>query len=105
MGAPGAPHAALLLPHRRGPGRVRAARRGGPPVPRFGEHLDRRDRARGLRRVRRARAEGNVPLAPEAALRLWADPDRWAGFVEGFARVVEGDAGWPAVGSRVVWES
>jgi polyketide cyclase/dehydrase/lipid transport protein len=54
--------------------------------------------------VRTARAEAEVPLAPEAALRLWTDLSRWAGFVEGFARVVEADPDWPAAG-RVVWES
>jgi hypothetical protein len=46
-----------------------------------------------------------VPLTPEAALRLWTDVRRWSTFVEGFARVLEQDGGWPAEGSRVVWES
>jgi hypothetical protein len=46
-----------------------------------------------------------VTLAPEAALRLWTDVSRWASFVEGFARVVELDPGWPAQDSRVIWES
>jgi hypothetical protein len=55
--------------------------------------------------VRLARAQAEVVLAPEAALRLWADPTRWATFVEGFARVIEQDPGWPAEGSRLVWES
>jgi Polyketide cyclase / dehydrase and lipid transport len=55
--------------------------------------------------VRTARAETEVVLTPEAALRLWTDPTRWATFVEGFARVVEQDAGWPGEGSRLVWES
>jgi Polyketide cyclase / dehydrase and lipid transport len=55
--------------------------------------------------VRIARAQAEVVLAPEAALRLWADPTRWATFVEGFARVIEQDPGWPAEGSRLVWES
>ena len=55
--------------------------------------------------MRTARAETEVVLTPEAALRLWTDPTRWATFVEGFARVVEQDAGWPGEGSRLVWES
>ena len=52
-----------------------------------------------------ARAERQVVLTPEAAIRLWTDAARWSTFVEGFARVLEQDAGWPAEGSRVVWES
>jgi Polyketide cyclase / dehydrase and lipid transport len=55
--------------------------------------------------VRTAAAQADVVLTPEAALRLWADVGRWPSFVEGFARHVELDAGWPAEGSRVVWES
>jgi hypothetical protein len=51
-----------------------------------------------------ARAEGEVSLAPEAALRLWTDLSRWASFIEGFARIVEVDPGWPENG-RVIWES
>jgi Polyketide cyclase / dehydrase and lipid transport len=55
--------------------------------------------------VRTARAEGEVALTPEAALRLWTDVRRWPAFVEGFARVVEQDPEWPAAGARVVWDS
>jgi Polyketide cyclase / dehydrase and lipid transport len=54
--------------------------------------------------VRIARAEAEVALAPEAALRLWTDLSRWASFIEGFARVVEVDPDWPAAG-RVIWDS
>jgi hypothetical protein len=54
--------------------------------------------------VRIARAEAEVSLTPEAALRLWTDLSRWASFIEGFARVVEVDPGWPVEG-RVIWES
>jgi hypothetical protein len=54
--------------------------------------------------MRTASAEAEVPLAPEAALRLWTDLSRWPSFVEGFARVVSADPGWPAEG-RVIWES
>jgi hypothetical protein len=55
--------------------------------------------------VRVARAEADVVLTPEAALRLWTDVERWSTFVEGFARTLELSAEWPAAGSRVVWES
>jgi polyketide cyclase/dehydrase/lipid transport protein len=55
--------------------------------------------------VRVARAERQVALTPEAALRLWTDTSRWATFIEGFAWVVEQDADWPAPGARLVWES
>ena len=55
--------------------------------------------------MRIARAEGEVALTPEAALRLWTDVSRWPSFVEGFARVVELDPGWPEEGSRAIWES
>ena len=55
--------------------------------------------------MRTARAEAQVALAPEAALRLWTDVTRWPTFVEGFARVIERDPEWPAEDSRLVWES
>ena len=54
--------------------------------------------------MRTARAEAEVSLTPEAALRLWTDLSRWPSFVEGFARVVSVDPGWPADG-HVIWES
>ena len=50
-------------------------------------------------------AAGEVPLEPEAAAALWRDLNRWPSFVENFARVVEQRGQWPAVDSRVVWES
>jgi Polyketide cyclase / dehydrase and lipid transport len=55
--------------------------------------------------MRMASAEAEVPLAPEAALRLWTDVSRWPSFIEGFARVVELDPSWPDQGSRAIWES
>jgi hypothetical protein len=55
--------------------------------------------------MRTARADAEVALTPEAALRLWTDLSRWASFVEGFARVLEADREWPAHDSRVIWES
>ena len=45
-----------------------------------------------------------MALTPEEAVRLWTDLSRWPAFIEGFARVVEVDAGWPAEG-RVIWDS
>jgi Polyketide cyclase / dehydrase and lipid transport len=55
--------------------------------------------------VRTARAQRDLVLTPEAALRLWTDPERWPSFVEGFARYIERSPDWPAVGAGVVWES
>ncbi len=55
--------------------------------------------------MRTAGAGTDVPLAPAAALALWADVSRWPSFVEGFARLVENDPGWPAPDARLVWES
>jgi hypothetical protein len=55
--------------------------------------------------VRVARAQVDLVLTPEAALRLWSDTDRWPSFVEGFARLLERDPGWPRGGSKVAWES
>jgi Polyketide cyclase / dehydrase and lipid transport len=55
--------------------------------------------------TRTARAATVVPLAPEGTLALWTDLDRWATFVEGFARTLEQSPEWPAEGARVVWES
>ena len=52
-----------------------------------------------------ARAAQVVPMAPEAALKLWTDTSRWATFVEGFARTLEVSPDWPAEGSKVLWES
>ncbi|MGH2804475.1 MAG: SRPBCC family protein, partial [Thermoleophilaceae bacterium] len=55
--------------------------------------------------MRTARADTQLVLTPEAALRLWTDVSRWPSFVEGFARTVEVDPGWPGGGARLVWES
>ena len=52
-----------------------------------------------------ARAATVVPLAPEGALALWTDVNRWPTFVEGFARKLEQSEDWPSEGARVVWES
>jgi hypothetical protein len=54
---------------------------------------------------RTARATAMVSLAPEAALQLWTDVQRWSTFVEGFAHVVELSPDWPAEGSKLVWQS
>jgi hypothetical protein len=55
--------------------------------------------------VRTARAQADLVLTPEAALRLWTDVDRWATFIEGFAHPLERSPEWPAGGARLVWES
>jgi hypothetical protein len=55
--------------------------------------------------VRTARAQADLVLTPEAALRLWTDVDRWPSFVEGFARAVERSPEWPRAGARLLWES
>lgn len=54
---------------------------------------------------RTARAAAIIGLAPEGALALWTDVDRWATFVEGFARAEERSPDWPAEGSKLVWQS
>jgi hypothetical protein len=55
--------------------------------------------------MRRASARSPLPLPPAEVLRLWSDVDRWASFVEGFARRLELTDSWPEPGARVVWES
>ena len=55
--------------------------------------------------MRVARAQADLVLTPEAALRLWTDVDRWPSFVEGFARPVDRSPEWPHEGARLVWES
>jgi hypothetical protein len=55
--------------------------------------------------VRTASAEAELPLTPEATLRLWMDVSRWSSVVDGFARLIELDPEWPAAGSRAIWES
>lgn len=55
--------------------------------------------------MRTARAQTELVLTPEAALRLWTDVDRWPSFVEGFARTLEVSPDWPDGGARLVWES
>ena len=55
--------------------------------------------------MRTASAHAEVVLAPAAALALWTDVSRWPSFVEGFARLREGDSAWPAPEARVVWDS
>ena len=55
--------------------------------------------------MRVARAQADLVLTPEAALRLWTEVDRWPSFVEGFARPVDRSPEWPHEGARLVWES
>jgi hypothetical protein len=46
-----------------------------------------------------------VPLPVDRAAALWISVNRWATFIEGFARAVEVDSNWPQPGSKIVWES
>ena len=55
--------------------------------------------------MRTAIARRPVVLPPNEALKLWTDTARWPTFIEGFARVRERSADWPAPDARVVWES
>jgi Polyketide cyclase / dehydrase and lipid transport len=43
--------------------------------------------------------------SPAIAEALWYDTARWPSWVDGLARLVSLDDGWPAVGSGVQWES
>jgi len=51
------------------------------------------------------RAACQVPIGPERATAAWSDLRRWPAFVEGFQRVEEAGADWPAEGAKVVWQS
>ena len=53
----------------------------------------------------RVRAGVDVPGPVEAAEQLWYDTSRWPSFIDGFGRLVKVEGGWPAPGSRVVWDS
>jgi Polyketide cyclase / dehydrase and lipid transport len=55
--------------------------------------------------VGEAKERTTVALAPEGALALWTNLNRWATFVEGFGHVVRADASWPETGAKVVWQS
>jgi hypothetical protein len=55
--------------------------------------------------MRTVQVAHELPLPPRPARELWTNTDRWATFVDGFARVVELDPAWPEPGSKVVWES
>ncbi len=55
--------------------------------------------------MRTVGAETEIALPPQDALELWTTTDRWATFVEGFARVVERDDAWPGEGGKLVWET
>ena len=46
-----------------------------------------------------------LPATVHDAEQCWYDTGRWASWVDGLARVTEVSGDWPAVGSRVAWES
>ncbi len=50
-------------------------------------------------------AEIDVHSALPEVEALWYDTARWPSFVDGFARVVKLEDGWPDEGGRLVWES
>jgi len=47
----------------------------------------------------------DLDAPPPAAEALWYDIQRWPSFVDGFGKLVKVEGEWPAVGSRVVWDS
>jgi len=53
----------------------------------------------------RARDNVVMDVAPETAIELWTELDRWPAFIDGFGQVVRADPDWPAVGSELVWRS
>jgi Polyketide cyclase / dehydrase and lipid transport len=55
--------------------------------------------------LRTAEARRAVPIDPDEALVLWADPARWPAFVEGFGHTASLDPDWPEPGARAIWES
>jgi hypothetical protein len=52
----------------------------------------------------RVRSEVRIPAREAEAEALWYDTSRWASFVDGFARVVSVDEGWPREGA-IAWDS
>jgi hypothetical protein len=53
----------------------------------------------------RVAASVRLPGRASDAEELWFDPVRWPAWVDGFGRVVDVGDGWPAAGSRVVWDA
>jgi hypothetical protein len=53
----------------------------------------------------RVRSEVRIRAREHEAEALWYDTSRWASFVEGFARVVRADDGWPREGGAITWDS
>lgn len=51
------------------------------------------------------RARQTYPVTVHQAQTAWCDVSRWPDWVDGLARVVSVDPGWPEVGSAVVWRS
>jgi hypothetical protein len=55
--------------------------------------------------VGRVTASLTVPGRISDAEAVWYDPNRWASWVDGFARVHRIDDTWPAEGATLVWDS
>jgi hypothetical protein len=53
----------------------------------------------------RVKAAIELPGRVYDAETCWYDLNRWPGWVDGLARVLEVRGDWPALGSEVVWES
>ena len=53
----------------------------------------------------RVSAYATVPGRVVEAEALWYDRHRWAAWVDGFGHVAKLEGDWPAVGSRLVWDS
>lgn len=53
----------------------------------------------------RVRVSVDVPGPILGAEELWYDRDRWSSFIDGFGHVARIDAGWPAEGATLVWDS
>jgi len=54
-----------------------------------------------------AKVSAHVKVAglASAAEALWYDTSRWPSYVDGLKHVARVEAGWPAVGGRVLWDS
>jgi Polyketide cyclase / dehydrase and lipid transport len=53
----------------------------------------------------RVQVSVDVPGQIVGAEELWYDRDRWYGFIDGFGHVARIDAGWPAEGATLIWDS
>ena len=54
-----------------------------------------------------AKVSAHVKVAGLASVAeaLWYDTSRWPSYIDGLKHVARVEAGWPAVGGRVLWDS